>query len=136
MIRTEEPELSPVEAVQAYKELSEVERAFRELKDIIELRPIYHRRKERVQAHIFIAALAFLLDRAIEKKLKAARVPMSAAEALKALRTVHVVDLTVGPTHKRGVTAGSARARQVLAALGITDRDPPTSVGRLEMATC
>jgi len=136
VIRTEEPELSPVEAVQAYKELSEVERAFRELKDIIELRPIYHRRKERVQAHIFIAALAFLLDRAIEKKLKAARVPMSAAEALKALRTVHVVDLTVGPTHKRGVTAGSARARQVLAALGITDRDPPTSVGRLEMATC
>jgi transposase len=136
VIRTEEPELSPVQAVQAYKDLSEVERAFRELKDIIELRPIYHRRKERVQAHIFIAALAFLLDRALEKKLKAARVPMSAAEALKALRTVHVVDLTVGPTHKRGVTAGSARARQVLAALAITDREPTTSAGRLDMATC
>jgi len=136
VIRTEERDLSPVEAVQAYKELSEVERAFRELKDIIELRPIYHRRKERVQAHIFIAALAFLLDRALEKKLKAARVPMSAAEALKALRTVHVVDLKVGPIHKRGVTAGSARARQVLAALAITDREPPTSAGRLEMATC
>jgi transposase len=136
VIRTEEPELSPVEAVQAYKELSEVERAFRELKDIIELRPIYHRRKERVQAHIFIAALAFLLDRALEKKLKAARLPMSAAEALKALRTVHVVDLHVGPTHKRGVTAGSARARQVLAALAIPDREPPTSAGRPVMATC
>ncbi len=136
LIRTEERDLSPVDAVQAYKDLAEVERAFRELKDIIELRPIYHRRKERVQAHIFIAALAFLLDRALEKKLKAARVSMSAAEALKALRTVHVVDLKVGPTHKRGVTAGSARARQVLAALAITDREPPTPAGRLDMATC
>ncbi len=135
LIRTEEPHLSPVEAVQAYKELSEVERAFRELKDVIELRPIYHRRKERVQAHIFVAALAFLLDRALEKKLKAARVAMSAAEALKALRTVHVVDLLVGPTRKRGVTGGSARARQVLAALGIADREPPgPSAG--QFATC
>jgi transposase len=136
VIRTEEPHLTPVEAVQAYKELSEVERAFRELKDVIELRPIYHRRKERVQAHIFIAALAFLLDRALEKKLKAARVAMSAAEALKALRTVHVVDLVVGPTRKRGVTGGSARARQVLAALDITEREPPGSPETQAMATC
>jgi transposase len=136
LIRTEEPTLTPVEAVQAYKELSEVERAFRELKDVLAMRPIYHRRKERVQAHIFVAALAFLLDRALEKKLKAARVPMSAAEALKALRTVHVVDLEVGPTRKRGTTGGSARARQVLAALGITDREPPGPAGRTEWATC
>ncbi|PYN12501.1 MAG: IS1634 family transposase [Candidatus Rokuibacteriota bacterium] len=136
LIQTEEPDLTPVEAVQAYKELSEVERAFRELKDIIELRPIYHRRPERVRAHIFMAALAFLLDRALEKKLKAARVAMSAAEALKALRTIHVVELTVGATRKRGVTAGSTRARQVLAALAITDREPPTSAGGLDMATC
>lgn len=135
VIRTEEPHLTPVEAVQAYKELSEVERAFRELKDVIALRPIYHRRKERVQAHIFVAALAFLLDRALEKTLKAARVTMSAAEALTALRTVHVVDLMVGPTRKRGVTGGSARARQVLAALGIVDREPPgASAG--QFATC
>jgi Transposase DDE domain len=125
VIRTEEPHLTPVDAVQAYKELSEVERGFGELKDVIELRPIYHRRKERVQAHIFIAALAFLLDRALEKKLKAARVAMSAAEALKALRTV----LVVGPTRKRGVTGGSARARQVLAALDITEREPPRRPG-------
>jgi hypothetical protein len=132
VIQTEEPELSPVEAVQAYKELSEVERAFRELKDVIELRPIYHRRKERVQAHIFVAALAFLLDRALEKKLKAARVAMSAADALKALRTVHVVDLVVGPTRKRGVTGGSARARQVLSSAGmrgVPDSPPERAAG-------
>jgi len=125
VIQTEEKDLSAVQAVQAYKELSDIERGFRELKDVIEMRPIYHRKKERVQAHIFVAALTFLLNRAIEKKLKAAAVPLSTAQALKALRTVHIVDLKVGDVQRLAVTGGSAPARQVLAALGITDREPP-----------
>jgi hypothetical protein len=61
VIQTEELDLSAVQAVEAYKELSEVERGFRELKDLIEMRPIYHHRPKRVRAHIFVAALAFLL---------------------------------------------------------------------------
>ena len=76
------PQLTPVEAVRIYKELSEVERAFANLKDVIELRPIYHRTDPRVEAHIFIAALAFLLHRMLEKKLKAAGLDLSATEAL------------------------------------------------------
>lgn len=135
VIATEEKDLSPVEAVQAYKALSDVERGFRELKDVIEMRPIYHRKKERVQAHIFIATLAFLLDRALEKKLKAAAVPLSAAQALKALRTVHLVDIAVGNSRKRGVTGGSSLARQVLSALDITDREPPKSWENVESLT-
>lgn len=42
LIQTEEHNLGPLEAVRIYKELSEVERAFANLKDVIELRPIYH----------------------------------------------------------------------------------------------
>ncbi|HEX8896341.1 MAG TPA: IS1634 family transposase, partial [Terriglobales bacterium] len=42
LIQSEEPNLSAVEAVEIYKELSEVERAFSGLKDVIEMRPIYH----------------------------------------------------------------------------------------------
>src|SRR5262249_29038129 len=116
--------LSAVQAVEAYKDLSEIERSFRELKDLLEMRPIYHRRPKRVRAHIFIAALAFLLARALEKKLKAATVPMSSAQALEALRTMHVVDIRVGTEIRRGVTAGNHQARQILAALGISDREP------------
>jgi transposase len=67
VIQTEEPNLSAVDAVRLYKELSEVERAFVDLKDVLELRPIYHQIDSRVQAHIYVAALAFLLHRAIEK---------------------------------------------------------------------
>jgi hypothetical protein len=76
-----------------------------------------------VRAHIFVAALAFLLARALEKKLKAAGVPMSSAQALAALRTIHVVDIRVGAETRRGVTAGN-QARQILAALRINDREP------------
>jgi transposase len=126
VIQTEEPQLTPVDAVTIYKDLSEVERAFANLKDVIEMRPIYHQTDTRVHAHLFVAALAFLLHRAIEKKLKAARLDLSATEALHVLRSVRVVDFTVGAESKRSVTRGTHRAAQVLAALGITDLDPPT----------
>jgi len=82
--------------------------------------------KDRVQAHIFVAALAHLLHRAIENKLKAARIDLSATNALTALKSVRVVDIDLGNgTTKRSVTRGSQRAATVLRGLGITDLDPP-----------
>ena len=125
LIQTEEQSLTPVEAVAAYKELSEVERAFRCLKDVIEMRPIYHRDDGRVQGHIFVAVLAFLLKRALEKKLKAAGSHLSGEAALEALRTIHIVQTQVGPKLQQGVTAGGSRAREVLKALDITTITPP-----------
>jgi len=125
LIQTEEQDLTPVEAVSAYKELSEVERAFRCLKDVIEMRPIYHRDDKRVRGHIFVAVLAFLLKQALQKKLKAAGSKLSGEAALEALRTIHVVHMQVGPKLKQGVTGGSNRAREVLKALGITNTAPP-----------
>jgi hypothetical protein len=113
--------------VRLYKDLTDVERVFANLKDVIDLRPIYHRTDARVEAHIFVAALAFLLHRAIEKKLKAARLDLSATEALIALKSVRVVDIDLGDgTTKRSVTPGTPRAAAVLRALGIANREPPT----------
>jgi transposase len=127
VIQTEEPTLSAVDAVRLYKELSDVERAFADLKDVLDMRPIYHQTDDRVQAHIYVAALAFLILRAIDKKLKAARIDLSATEALTALKSVRVVDIDLGDgTSKRSVTRGTQRAAAVLRALGITDLDPPT----------
>jgi len=125
LIQTEEKGLSAQDAVAAYKDLSEVERAFRSLKDVIELRPIYHRNENRVRGHIFVAALAFLLQRALENKLKASGVKLSAEEALGALKTVDVVEMQVGGELKTGVTSGKHRARQVVRALGLTQPEPP-----------
>jgi transposase len=126
VIQTEEAGLSPVEAVQHYKELSEVERAFSRLKDVIEMRPIFHKTDSRVQAHIFVAALAFLIDRALEKKLKAAKVDLSSREAWQALKTIRVVDFALGNGQtKRSVTRGSERLAPILRAIPIENLDPP-----------
>ena len=120
LIQSEEKNLTPLEAVALYKELSEVERACSGLKDIIEMRPIYHRKTNRTKAHIFVASLAFLLDRALEKKLKSAGIDVSSKEAWQLLRTVRVVDIDLGEAqHKRSVTQGTARAVKILRTVGI-----------------
>ena len=127
LIQTEEKNLSAIEAVEVYKELSEVERAFSELKDVIEMRPIYHQKASRVQAHVFVASLAFLIDRALEKKLKSAGIDISSKEAWQLLRTVRVVDIDLGNNEStRSVTQGSARAARILKAVGIRNLDPDT----------
>ena len=126
VIQTEEPHLSPIEAVQIYKGLSEVEMAFRNLKDVIQMRPIYHQTAPRTEAHLFVAALAFLLQKALHKKLEAAGLDLSPPQALQALRTVRVVDIALGNGKtKRCVTRGSGRCGPILKALGITDLEPP-----------
>jgi transposase len=127
LIQTEEQNLSALEAVAVYKELSEVERAFARLKDVIEMRPIFHQKASRVQAHVFVASLAFLLDRAMEKKLKAAGLDISSREAWQLLKTVRVVEISVGEGKTtRSVTQGSGRAAQILRILGLKNLDPDT----------
>lgn len=127
LIATSEPSLGALEAVRMYKELSEVERGFRCLKDVLEMRPIYHKSERRVRAHIFVAALALLLTRVLERRLKEAGVELSTEQALQALSTIRLVSFKVGANSARtGVSVGSPRARQVLKALGIVETKPPT----------
>jgi len=125
LIQTDQADLTPVEAVANYKQLNEVERAFRSLKDPIGMRPIHHHLERRVRAHIFVAALAFLLGRLLDRRLKDAGVGLSPEEALSALATVRHVRFQVGSECRTGVTPGSPRARQVLKALKLTTLRPP-----------
>jgi hypothetical protein len=65
VIRTSEPRetLSSEDAVRSYKNLAQVERAFRSLKGLdIRIRPIHHRTEDRVRAHIFICLLAYYVE--------------------------------------------------------------------------
>jgi hypothetical protein len=54
-------ELDPPQVARAYKQLKEVERAFRTLKGPLELRPIHHRLEDRVRAHVFLCMLSYYL---------------------------------------------------------------------------
>jgi hypothetical protein len=111
-----------------------VERGFRSLKDVIRLRPVWHHSPTRVKGHVFVAALALLLERLLEKLLKDAGVPLSAREALLAVATIRHVGFEVAGQTRSGVTAGSVQARQVIAALGLQDLRPPTPPKGEEMA--
>jgi transposase len=126
LISTTESDLGPVEAVRMYKDLSDVERGFRSLKDVLEMRPIYHHAAPRVKAHIFVAALALLLTRLLERQLTDAGLSLSASDAIQALSSIQVVKFRLaGQPERQGVSHGSPRAHQVLKALGIADTKPP-----------
>jgi transposase len=49
-----------------YKQLIEVERGWRTLKHTLDLRPVHHRKQERIRAHVLLCFLALLLTRVIE----------------------------------------------------------------------
>ncbi len=127
LIQTDQINFTAQEAVAYYKQLSEVERGFRTLKDPIGMRPIWHRAERRVKAHIFVATLAFLLDRMLERALKDAGVVMSSTAAWSALQTIRHVEFSIDGKRRNGVTPGSTRARQVLRALDLSETSPPNA---------
>ena len=119
-------EMTAVDAVAHYKELSDVERGFHTVKDPLAMRPIWHHVDRRVRAHIFVAALAFLLDRMLERALRDAGSELSSSAAWSALETIRHVRFLVNGEPRSGVTPGSPRARQVLRALNLNNIQPPT----------
>ena len=126
LIQTDQSDMTPEEAVSHYKELNEVERGFRSMKNPLGMRPIWHHADRRVKAHIFVATLSFLIERMLERGLKDAGVPLSAQSALESLKTIRHVQFRVDGQLRSGTTPGSSRARQVLNAFQLTDLRPPT----------
>ncbi len=126
VIMTTEKGLSVLDAVAMYKELTEVESGFRQLKDVMSLRPIYHQIEMRVKAHIFVAALALLVQRLLGRRLDEAGVDLSPARAMQALATVRLVTFRLkGQPERRGLAGGCPDARLVLRALKLVDQRPP-----------
>ncbi len=126
MIATAEKSLSVLEAVAIYKDLADVERGFRHLKDVLAMRPIYHQVEPRVRAHIFVAALALLVQRLLGRRLQDAGIDFSATRAMEALSTVrHVTFRVEGQPKRNGVAGGSPDARRVLKALKVVNFRPP-----------
>ena len=66
LLRSSDPELSAEDIALGYKQLYEVERGWRDMKQVIDLRPVYHRKEERIRAHVVLCWLALLLIRVIE----------------------------------------------------------------------
>jgi hypothetical protein len=66
LLRTSDETLSAGDIAEGYKALYEAERGFRDLKSMIDIRPVYHHKDQRIQAHIQLCWLALLLLRVAE----------------------------------------------------------------------
>jgi transposase len=68
LLSTSDPALSAEDVALGYKQLLEAERSFRDLKGTLALRPVYHRRDDRIRAHVLICFLALVIIRVAENR--------------------------------------------------------------------
>lgn len=68
LISTSDDYLSAEDVVLGYKQLHEIERVNRDLKHTVDVRPVYHRREDRIRSHVQLCWLALLLIRLIETR--------------------------------------------------------------------
>ncbi|TLQ38979.1 IS1634 family transposase [Streptomyces marianii] len=114
LLRCSDPDLSAEDIALGYKQLLEVERGWRDMKQIIDLRPVYHRLEERIRAHVVLCWLALLLIRIIETSADATWTTVR-----RELDRLHLGTFT-GPTGLfRQVTALTKPQRDLLAKLNI-----------------
>ena len=84
-----------------YIQLTEVEQAFKELKSDLAVRPIFHRTEDRIEAHIFVAFLAYCLQVTLKAKLRAVAAGLTPAEVIAKFKTMQMVDVHLPTTDGR-----------------------------------
>jgi Transposase DDE domain len=125
LLRTSDPTLSTEDIALGYKQLLEVERGWRTIKQVVDLRPVYHRKEDRIRAHVILCWLALLLIRIIETTT--GRTWPTIRDELQRLQAVTYT----GPAGTfRQTTTLTKTQRDLLAALGI---EPPKKI--LDLAT-
>jgi transposase len=86
-----------------YLQLVEVEQAFKELKSDLSIRPIYHQLETRIEAHIFIAFLAYCLLVTLKQRVKTLAPGLTARAVLEKLAAMQMIDVELPTTDDRVV---------------------------------
>ena len=111
LLRTNCTETDPAKLWRWYIQLTQAEAAFRTAKSDIGLRPVYHRKTDRVEAHLLVCFLSLALWRSLEAWMSAKGLGSRAAKLLESVSTIHCVDVVV-PV-KRGERTIDLRLRTV-----------------------
>jgi len=82
-------------------QLCHVEEAFRTLKGDLGLRPIYHQKAERIEAHLFVAFLAYSLAITLRQQLRGHAAGLTPRAVLEKLATLQMLDVIVPTTDGR-----------------------------------
>jgi hypothetical protein len=86
-----------------YLQLVEVEQAFKELKDDLAIRPIYHQTDARIEAHIFVAFLAYCLQVTLKQRLRSLAPGLTPRSVLEKMAAIQMVDVYLPTTDGRAV---------------------------------
>ena len=107
----------PAELWRFYIQLVEVEAAFKNLKDDLQLRPIYHQLEQRIEAHIFVAFLAYCLHVTLRARLRPMAAGLTPRAVLDKLAAIQMLALfrTERQSFGRGVCEGQRKALLSLA---------------------
>jgi transposase len=101
LLRTNLCDEDPAKLWKFYIQLVEVEAAFKNLKDDLQLRPIYHQLEHRIEAHIFVAFLAYCLHVTLRAKLKPLAPGLTPRAVLDKLAAIHMLDVHFPTTDGR-----------------------------------
>ena len=101
LLRTNLTESDPALLWQYYVQLVAVEEAFKNLKGDLVIRPIFHQEERRIEAHIFIAFLAYCLYITLHRRLYALAPGLTARSALEKFAAVQMIDVHVPTTDGR-----------------------------------
>jgi Transposase DDE domain len=126
LLRTSDPKMSAEDIALGYKQLLEVERGWRDMKQVIDLRPVYHRKEERIRAHVILCWLALLLARVAENATGS-----TWPELRRQLSRIAVGTFTGPAGTFRQRTEISPAQQDILDRLGI---DPPPKIYQLTPA--
>jgi hypothetical protein len=127
LLRTNCEESDPVQLWKWYVQLTQAEAAFRCSKSDLGLRPVYHHKKERVQAHILVCFLALAMWRALEQWMSAKGLGTCARQLIKEMAGVKSMDVII-PVRRGGeemqlrlrvVSTPEAPLAQLLGHLGL-----------------
>lgn len=91
------------EVIEKYGNLWKIEKAFRISKTDLRIRPIYHRLRHRIEAHICIAFTAYKVYKELERQLKVQQSKLSPEKAIDIAKTIYKVSITL-PYSKRKET--------------------------------
>lgn len=105
LLRTNCTEKDPQQLWQWYLQLTQAEAAFRTSKSDLHLRPVFHRKDERVAAHLLVCFLALALWRALEMWMQGKGLGTCARQLLGEIATIRSLDVVVPVRTAAGVTA-------------------------------
>ena len=114
----------------AYKSLWQVERAFRELKTGLEMRPVYHYAKRRIRGHIMVCFLALVLETVMRRKLREhSEEAIRWEDMMQSLTEVRAVEMGVSDKCYLARTEAGALAMVAFNAVGMRPPERVREIG-------